>query len=184
LSSGGTGDADLYVKFGSQPSTTVNDCKSEGSTTAETCNIATAQAGTYHVLVYGYSAFSGMSLTGSYIVNSAQTYTNGTDYAIGDNTTVESPITVAGRSGNAPSNAKVDIDIAHTYRGDLRIDLIAPDGSAYLLKDYNSSDSADNVVASYTVNLSSEPINGTWKLRVSDNAANDVGTINSWSVTF
>lgn len=182
--SGGTGDADLYVKFGSQPSTTVNDCKSEGSTTAETCNIATAQAGTYHVLVYGYSAFSDMSLTGSYTVNNAQTYTNGTDYAIGDNTTVESSIAVSGRSGNAPSNAKVDVDITHTYRGDLRIELVAPDGSAYLLKDYSSNDSADNVVASYTVNLSSEPLNGTWKLRVSDNAANDVGTINSWSVTF
>jgi len=184
VTSGGTGDADLYAKFGSAPTTTVNDCKSEGSTTAETCNIATAQAGTYYVLVYGYSAFSGMSLTGSYNVSTAQTYTNATDYAIGDNTTVESPITVSGRSGNAPSDAKIDVNIIHTYRGDLRIDLVAPDGSTYLLKDYSSSDSADNVVASYTVNLSTEPLNGTWKLRVSDNAANDTGYINSWSVTF
>ena len=66
VTSGGTGDADLYVKFGSAPTTTVNDCKSEGSTTAESCSIATAQAGKYYVLVHGYAAFSGVSLTGSY----------------------------------------------------------------------------------------------------------------------
>ncbi len=66
VTSGGTGDADLYVKFGSAPTTTTNDCKSEGGTTAETCSIATAQAGTYYVLVKGYTAFSGMSITGSY----------------------------------------------------------------------------------------------------------------------
>jgi len=66
VTSGGTGDADLYVKFGSAPTTTTNDCKSEGGTTAETCNIATAQAGKYYVLVHGYTTFSGVSLTGSY----------------------------------------------------------------------------------------------------------------------
>jgi hypothetical protein len=59
-------DADLYVKFGSQPTTTVNDCKSETSTNNETCNIATATPGTWFVLVYGYSAYSGVTVTGSY----------------------------------------------------------------------------------------------------------------------
>jgi trimeric autotransporter adhesin len=77
VTTGGTGDADLYVKFGSAPTTTVNDCRSEGATTAETCNIATAQAGTYHVLVYGYSAFSGMSLTGSYTPAGTELVTDG-----------------------------------------------------------------------------------------------------------
>ena len=70
VTSGGTGDADLYVKFGSNPTTTTNDCKSEGSTTAESCSIATAQAGTYYVLVHGYATFSGVSLTGSYSTGS------------------------------------------------------------------------------------------------------------------
>jgi serine protease len=64
--SGGTGDADLYVKFGSAPTTTSYDCRPFQSGNNETCNITTAQAGTYHVLVRGYSAFSGISLTGSY----------------------------------------------------------------------------------------------------------------------
>lgn len=29
-----------------------------------------------------------------------------------------------------------------------------------------------------------EPLNGTWKLRVNDNATADTGYINSWSITF
>ncbi|HEU5398276.1 MAG TPA: pre-peptidase C-terminal domain-containing protein [Gammaproteobacteria bacterium] len=65
--SGGTGDADLYVRFGSAPTTSTYDCRSINSgTNNETCNIATAQAGTYYAMVYGYKAFSGLSLTGSY----------------------------------------------------------------------------------------------------------------------
>jgi Zn-dependent metalloprotease len=66
VTTGGTGDADLYVKFGSAPTTTTNDCKSEGGTTAESCSIATAQVGKYYVLIHGYATFSGVSLTGSY----------------------------------------------------------------------------------------------------------------------
>jgi hypothetical protein len=64
--SGGTGDVDLYVKFGSPPTTTVNDCKSESATTTESCTIAAPSAGTYHVLLYGYATYSGVSLVGNY----------------------------------------------------------------------------------------------------------------------
>ncbi|GEC03794.1 extracellular protease [Streptomyces spinoverrucosus] len=97
---------------------------------------------------------------------------------------VESPITVSGRSGNAPSALQVAVDITHTYRGDLVIDLVAPDGSTYRLKSSSGSDSANDVKTTYTVNASSEVANGTWKLRVQDVAAQDTGTINSWSLTF
>ncbi|MET9100596.1 S8 family peptidase [Streptomyces antibioticus] len=97
---------------------------------------------------------------------------------------VESPITVTGRTGNAPSALQVGVDITHTYRGDLVIDLVAPDGTAYRLKSASSSDSADDVVTTYTVNASSETANGTWKLRVQDTAAQDTGRINGWKLTF
>ncbi|WP_371677171.1 M28 family metallopeptidase [Streptomyces sp. NBC_01276] len=96
---------------------------------------------------------------------------------------VTSPITVSGVTGNAPATTKVDVNIVHTYRGDLVINLIAPDGTAYLLKN-SGSDSADNVIATYTVNASSEVANGVWKLQVKDVAAQDVGYINSWKITF
>ena len=46
-----------------------------------------------------------------------------------------------------------------------------------------SGGSADNIIQTYTVNLSSEAKNGTWKLRVNDNATADTGFINSWTLT-
>jgi len=64
--SGGTGDADLYVKFGSAPTTSSYDCRPYVSGNAETCTIATAQAGTYYVMVNAYAAYSGVTLKGSY----------------------------------------------------------------------------------------------------------------------
>ncbi|MGQ0837984.1 M28 family metallopeptidase [Actinokineospora sp.] len=111
-------------------------------------------------------------------------FENQTDIAIPDLATVDSPITVSGVSGNAPAGLQVAVDIRHTYRGDLQIDLVAPDGSLYRLKNSSGSDSADNVSATYTVNASSEAANGTWKLRVRDVASQDTGTINSWSLQF
>jgi pseudolysin/vibriolysin len=66
VTSGGTGDVDVYAKFGSHPTTTVNDCKSEGPTTAESCVIAAPQAGTYFVLLNGFATVNGVTLTASF----------------------------------------------------------------------------------------------------------------------
>ncbi|MFK3651303.1 PKD domain-containing protein [Lysobacter enzymogenes] len=114
-----------------------------------------------------------------------QTYSNGTDVNIPDNnaTGVTSSISVSGRTGNAPSNTQVAVDIVHTYQGDLIVDLIAPDGSVYNLHNRTGS-GTDNIKKTYTVNLSSEALNGTWKLRVADRAAADTGYINNWTITF
>ncbi|MEU8652407.1 S8 family serine peptidase [Streptomyces sp. NPDC048737] len=113
------------------------------------------------------------------------TFTSTTALGIPDNgSAVESPIAVTGRTGNAPTALQVGVDITHTYRGDLVVDLVAPDGTAYRLKASSSSDSADNVVATYSVNASGEVANGTWKLRVQDVAAQDTGRLNSWKLTF
>ncbi|MBZ4377398.1 M4 family metallopeptidase [Corallococcus sp. AS-1-6] len=61
--SGGTGDADLYVKFGSAPTTSTYDCRSAGASSDESCTINAAQSGTYYVLIRGYTAFSGATFT-------------------------------------------------------------------------------------------------------------------------
>ncbi|HEX7964895.1 MAG TPA: PPC domain-containing protein [Gammaproteobacteria bacterium] len=66
VTSGGSGTADLYVRFGSAPTTATYDCRQYPSGGSATCSIATAQPGTYYVMLYGYTAFSGVSLTGSY----------------------------------------------------------------------------------------------------------------------
>ena len=97
---------------------------------------------------------------------------------------VSSSVTVSGVTGNAPSNLQVGVDIKHTYRGDLVIDLIAPDGTAYRLKNSSGSDSADNVITTYTVNASTEVANGTWKLQVRDVYSADTGYIDSWKLVF
>lgn len=112
------------------------------------------------------------------------TFSNTTDVTIADNSTVSSSIAVTGRTGNAPAALKVDVDIKHTWRGDLVIDLIAPDGTVRNLKASSSSDSADNVLATYTVDASSGVANGTWKLQVRDVASGDTGYIDAWSLTF
>ncbi|WP_327325438.1 M28 family metallopeptidase [Streptomyces sp. NBC_01210] len=112
-------------------------------------------------------------------------YETTTDVAIPDNgAAVTSTVNVTGRTGNAPATLKVGVDIIHTWRGDLVVDLVAPDGTVYNLKPFSSSDSADNVQATYTVNASSEVANGAWKLRVQDKAAQDTGYINSFKLTF
>lgn len=97
---------------------------------------------------------------------------------------VTSSVAVTGVTGNAPSTLKVGVDITHTWRGDLVIDLVAPDGTAYRLKNSSSSDSADNVQTTYTVNASSEVANGTWKLKVQDVYSGDTGKINNFKLTF
>ncbi|MFJ5779344.1 M4 family metallopeptidase [Streptomyces sp. NPDC093094] len=113
------------------------------------------------------------------------TFENTADVSIPDRgAAVTSPITVTGRTGNAPSNLQVAVDIVHTYIGDLQVQLVAPDGTAYTLKAYGTGGSSDNINTTYTVNASSEAANGTWLLRVQDNAAIDTGYINSWSLTF
>ncbi|GGU47266.1 hypothetical protein GCM10010274_39460 [Streptomyces lavendofoliae] len=115
--------------------------------------------------------------TGSYFENT-------TDVAIADNATVESPLTVSGVTGNAPATLKVGVDIVHTYRGDLVVSLVAPDGTVYPLEDFADNDGTDNVGKTYTVDASAEVANGTWKLRVRDIATQDTGRINAWNLTF
>jgi subtilisin family serine protease len=112
-------------------------------------------------------------------------FQNDTNVSIPDaGPAVTSSITVSGQAGNAPSALQVGVDIKHTYRGDLVIDLVAPDGTAYRLKNSDIFDSADNVITTYTVNASSEVANGTWRLRVQDVFSFDTGFIDSWSLQF
>ncbi|HVK21522.1 MAG TPA: S8 family serine peptidase [Actinokineospora sp.] len=112
------------------------------------------------------------------------TQTNGTDVAIPDaGAAVTSSVTISGCTGTASATSQVAVDIKHTWRGDVVIDLVAPDGSPYRLKSSSSNDSADNVITTYTANLSSETRNGVWKLKVQDVANADTGKIDSWSLT-
>ncbi|HEX8363636.1 MAG TPA: pre-peptidase C-terminal domain-containing protein, partial [Longimicrobium sp.] len=69
--SGGTGDADIYVRHGSAPTTSTYDCGPVTSDNNETCTFASPAAGTWHVMVHGYGAYSGATLVASYQTGSA-----------------------------------------------------------------------------------------------------------------
>ena len=112
------------------------------------------------------------------------TGTNGTDVAIPDaGAAVYSNITISGCGRAASSSSTVEVHIKHTWRGDLVIDLVAPDGSTYRLKNSDFWDGAANVDATYTVNLSSEAADGTWRLKVQDVYSYDTGYIDTWTLT-
>ena len=63
---GGSGDADLYVRFGGVPSLTTSDCKSTSLTSSESCRISNVKAGTYYIMVQAWDQISDISLTGSF----------------------------------------------------------------------------------------------------------------------
>jgi hypothetical protein len=108
--------------------------------------------------------------------------TNGGDVQIPDLSTVSSSIRISDCARNASATATVEVHIAHTFIGDLIVSLIAPDGSTYVLHN-RAGGGTDNINRTYTVNLSSEPANGAWRLRVQDAAPADVGRIDSWTIS-
>ncbi|MCF6226352.1 MAG: S8 family serine peptidase [Xanthomonadales bacterium] len=185
---GGSGDADLYVRFGSAPTTGSWDCRPFISGNNETCSISNVQAGVYHVMLRGYSSYSGTGLTGSYTEPSggqSSFFQNGSNVAIPDNnnTGITSNILV-NRSGNA-GTIEIKFDIVHTWRGDLVVDIIAPNGAtANLHARTNSNDSGDNLSRTVNLNAASVGAAGTWRLRVKDLANADTGYIDNWSIEF
>ena len=99
---------------------------------------------------------------------------------IADRSTIRDAITVD-RSGTATS-VSVAVDISHTYRGDLVIVLIAPDGTSQTLHS-RTGGSANDIDRTYTPDFDGTGIAGNWTLRVSDRAGGDVGTLNGWTLT-
>jgi len=87
---------------------------------------------------------------------------------------------------------KVEVNITHTWRGDLVVTLVAPNGAEVVLANRKGR-SADDIVGVYGANLNAEgnlsalsgvSATGSWRLRVQDRAARDVGRLNSWALVF
>ena len=80
---------------------------------------------------------------------------------------------------------QASVNIKHTFRGDLIVQLIAPNGETATLSNRAGGSADDvaftnlNVTAAFT---NGAPASGQWKLFVRDLAALDVGTITSWSL--
>lgn len=78
--SGGTGDADLYVRRGTEPSSSVYDCRPYQYGNNESCAFAAPVAGTYYAMLSADPSFSGVTLRGSYTTgpNGGPALANGT----------------------------------------------------------------------------------------------------------
>ena len=64
--SGGSGDADLYTRFGQRPTTSTYSCRPYLNGNTETCMLNNATAGDLYVMLRGYSAYSGVTLIASW----------------------------------------------------------------------------------------------------------------------
>jgi xanthomonalisin len=60
--SGGTGDVDLYLRFGAQPTFSEFDCRPWLFGNNETCVINNPQAGTWHIMLDAYESYEGVTL--------------------------------------------------------------------------------------------------------------------------
>jgi subtilisin-like proprotein convertase family protein len=107
-----------------------------------------------------------------------------TPISIPDNNTTGITSNLSVSASATVTSFKVSVDITHTYSGDLIVTLYTPSGASTVLSNREGG-SADNIVKTWTVDASSGvSINGTWKLKVTDNAGYDVGTLNSWKLEF
>ena len=160
---------------------------SGGTSTLTVATSASTPAGTYPLTVTGTGTSGARSATYTLTVVEGPggcSGSNGVDVPIQDlGPAALSTITVLGCGRNPAASSTVAVNIVHTFRGDLLIDLVAPDGTAYRLKNSNPYDSADNVNSTYTVNVSGESANGSWKLRARDLFGSDAGYINTWTLT-
>ncbi|KGJ87745.1 collagenase [Colwellia psychrerythraea] len=64
--SGGSGDADLFIKQGTAPSSSSYDCRPYQSGNSETCTVSSPTAGLWYMNVNAYSAFANVTLTASF----------------------------------------------------------------------------------------------------------------------
>ena len=111
-------------------------------------------------------------------------YTNSYAVRIPDNSTagVVSKLDVV-RSGES-GWIKIDLDVTHTYIGDLRITLTSPTGGQQVVLHDNQGGSANDISTNYQVDFSGFESQGIWELKAVDNARLDTGIINSWTLTF
>ena len=77
----------------------------------------------------------------------------------------------------------MSIGIIHTYIGDLKIQLVSPTGQTVVLHN-NTGGGTDNLTQTYTANMAGVESSGVWTLKAVDNARQDTGYIDTWSLSF
>jgi|GEM_PF-2874540 len=99
-------------------------------------------------------------------------------------------VTGATATGCTVDSITVDVDITHTYIGDLRVTLTSPGGVPVVLHDATGG-TAENIIGTYPTTLTpfaplttfaGLPAAGNWTMRVADLSSTDVGTFNTWGL--
>ena len=172
--SGGTGDADLYVKFGSEATTSSYDCRPYASGNNEECTFAQSQAGTYHVMVHGYSAYSNASLVATYDDGGSEPPTGGdsgakTDISIASKGWDRTTINVAEGASNL---------VVSTSGGTGNVRLYLRQGTAPTTKLYDCRSRTSGNDESCTI---AAPAAGEWHIGIKANKTATTGLNMTWS---
>ncbi|UVS79158.1 S8 family serine peptidase [Actinokineospora sp. UTMC 2448] len=110
------------------------------------------------------------------------TLENTTRTPIPDMETVTSTLTVTSCPRQVSSAPTVRVRVEHTYRGDLSVRLVSPDGVEHTLKAADGADGAANLDQTFPLTLAPQQANGEWRLVVRDNFGFDVGTLVGWTL--
>ncbi|QRO02594.1 M4 family metallopeptidase [Archangium violaceum] len=125
---GGTGDADLYVRFNNAPTTTQYDCRPYKSGNAETCTFAAPSQGTWYALLNGFSAYTGVTLSvtwkGGYVPIEEGVKLSGLSGVAGSDQVYKLPVVTSTKA-----NTRTDLFVI-IYGGKGNADLYVQHGSA------------------------------------------------------
>lgn len=94
-----------------------------------------------------------------------------------------SEIDVAGVTGSNNSELTIELDIRHTYKSDLKVELVSPSQKRYSIFSKTGKDEND-IRLTQKVSLDDPKVNGKWTLIITDNARLDVGSLENWSLRF
>ncbi len=89
--------------------------------------------------------------------------------------------TILVTGSNAATSVSAAVDIVHPYIDDLKIDLIAPDGTVQTLHDHSIGPA--NITQTYAPDFGSASIAGNWTLQIYDRYSADDGILNNWTLT-
>ncbi|MFL5350780.1 MAG: M4 family metallopeptidase [Hyalangium sp.] len=131
-------------------------------------------------IVQSFNQIGGFEKKPAATTPSAVTGTATPNADIKDNKTVTSKITIG--DDVSIDKMKLNLDIDHTYRGDLVVTLTSPSGKSATISNREGG-SADNIKGEFDMSqFAGESAKGDWTLTVSDKARGDSGKLNSWSL--